>query len=161
MLHFTYVKSDCWDLPCDLDPLQNLTGFFFGVLCQYFFHNPADRQTTHVLSKGETEMKGSNKWQNNYEISAKVQHGWIILQAILLSDGQTRSISLWTLNSLQSIDSRTPLQEPSMFSKQTAQPVQESRPGPKEPDTGIASDSCFLLCNYTQLLFLREGILVL
>lgn len=86
------------------------------------------------------------------------KHGRIILWAILL----TRSISLWTLDFLHSIDSRMPLQElSSMFSKQTAQPVQESRPGFKEPDTGIASDSCFLLCNYTQLLFLREGILVL
>lgn len=70
-------------------------------------------------------------------------------------------ISPWTLNFLQSIDSRTPLQELSMFSKQTQQPVQESRPGPGELHTGIACDSCFLLCNYTQLLFLREGILVL
>lgn len=75
------------------------------------------------------------------------------------SDTQT-GISLWTRDFLRSSDSGTPL-EPNMFSKQTAQPVQESRPGPKEPDTGIASDSCFLLCNYTQLLFLREGILVL
>lgn len=31
----------------------------------------------------------------------------------------------------------------------------------RELDIGIASDSCFLLCNCTQLLFLREGILVL
>lgn len=62
----------------------------------------------------------------------------------------------------QSIYSRTPLQEPSMFSKQTTQPVQESRQTQsRELDTGIAFDSCFLLCNCTQLLFLREGILVL
>lgn len=79
----------------------------------------------------------------------------------IFSDAQTRSISLWTFEFLQSTDSRTPLQELSVFSKQTTQPVQKSRPKPKEPDTGIASDSCFLLCNYTQLLFLREGILVL
>lgn len=31
----------------------------------------------------------------------------------------------------------------------------------RELDTGIAFDSCFLLCNCTQLLFLREGISVL
>ena len=48
------------------------------------------------------------------------------------------------------------------FSTQTqANLHKRPRPGPGSLSVGIAPDSCFLLSNYTQLLFLGEGILPL
>lgn len=63
--------------------------------------------------------------------------------------------------------SSSPLTSGRLFKNQTRSQNKQNNlyrspdPDRKEPYAGIASDSCFLLCNYTQLLFLREGILVL
>lgn len=115
-----------------------------------------------LLKTAASFIKGLRfKVKKNSQTFAELNQRWLIKRALLQCDAQEhmhRSVNpkLPPVHLLQDASTRT--EHVLKTNNTTCTGVQTPS---RELDTGIASDSCFLLCNCAQLLFLREGILVL